>query len=171
MPTSLLQLSNEIISYIGDFLHQDHNIPIPSFHPHWAGFKHDINSDIQKHFLFFRSICTRTRNAIQLRDLHVTINRWSDVLRWNMECPKQVRQAVKRMIIDIPKNVAPSKVYVNDGEHRLQERYHIGGIWSILTHFLFEFTALEELIIVNSPLCNHGEGPHNLGPDSLNLPS
>ncbi|KAK6909362.1 hypothetical protein I203_103379 [Kwoniella mangroviensis CBS 8507] len=170
MTPGLLNFSNEIISHIGDFLHQDHDIPIPSFHPHWAGFKHDIVSHVQKDFLSFRSTCTRTRNAIQLRDLHVTISKWSDVLRWNMECSKQVRQAVKRMIIDIPKNVGP-EIYANDHEHRLQEKYHIGGIWSTMTHFLFEFTALEELVIVNIPLCNHGEGPHNLGPDSLNLPS
>ncbi|WWD03699.1 hypothetical protein V865_001755 [Kwoniella europaea PYCC6329] len=61
MPLTLLHLSDEIIRNIAYYVHLDNAIPIPSFNPHWANFKDEIDPANQKDYIAFRSSCKRIR--------------------------------------------------------------------------------------------------------------
>ncbi|WWC64513.1 uncharacterized protein I303_107123 [Kwoniella dejecticola CBS 10117] len=156
MPPTFLDLDDEIILQIGDILHRDNEVPLPSFEPHWAGFEHSINPEIQKDSLSLRATCSRIKGLLSVKDLHIVTRQWSDIVLWNQECPSTVKQAVKRAIIDIPPEVGPL-YYHWDEDHDLQEKDYeqILSVWTTLITFLSGLISLEELIIIESPLCRH----------------
>ncbi|WWC64515.1 uncharacterized protein I303_107125 [Kwoniella dejecticola CBS 10117] len=150
MPTTLLSLSDETLITIANFLHGDNEIPLPSFNPHWANFVHEIDPAVQKDYLSFRSTCRRLNSLCPLKQLHKVFRKWSTVQRWKAKCPVSVMKAIKRIIIDIPLKAAPAPFQATTVEQKQQKDY---DLWSSLSLFLGELTGLEELIIIQNPLC------------------
>ncbi|OCF61339.1 hypothetical protein L486_00987 [Kwoniella mangroviensis CBS 10435] len=157
MPLTLLHLSDEIIQHIAYYVHLDNEIPLPSFNPHWANFKDEIDPANQKDYISFRSTCKRIRELCPLRGLNVVMKSWVKLLKWSVEAPVAVMEAVRRMVIDIDRLDLPK------GE--ALAKYSIVPIWHTLTSFLRSLHNIQELIIRKTPLCQHG--PAILTPSAI----
>ncbi|WWC94934.1 hypothetical protein V866_001786 [Kwoniella sp. B9012] len=55
MPSTLLHLSDDVIRHIAYYVLLDNEIPIPSFNPHWANFKDEIDPANQEDYISLRS--------------------------------------------------------------------------------------------------------------------
>ncbi|WWC91744.1 uncharacterized protein L201_006691 [Kwoniella dendrophila CBS 6074] len=139
MSRTLLSLSDDIIHRIGYFLHQDNFIPLPSFHPHWANFASDINPKVATDYLAFSNTCKRVKKICPLKGLHIKLSKWSKLLKWIAYSPDQVRKGVHRIHLDI--SPRPGKSIIST--------------WITLSTFFRIFPFLEELILIDTPLCRH----------------
>ncbi|WWC64523.1 uncharacterized protein I303_107133 [Kwoniella dejecticola CBS 10117] len=155
MSPSLLDCSDEILISIGNFAHGDADIAIPSFNPHWANFKHEIDPSVHQDYLAYRAVCQRIRSLLPLRDLHIVIRKWSQVLRWTLHNPVGVSKAVKRMMLDVPKksHAAYAQATPDDNVEGSKEEEQILANWIVFSRFLAQFDNLQELIITSNPLC------------------
>ncbi|WVQ66937.1 uncharacterized protein L199_005128 [Kwoniella botswanensis] len=135
----LMSLSDEIIDRIGYLLHQDNFIPFPSFNPSWANFALEINPTVASDYLAFRSTCKRIFHICGLKGLHIRLDRWGKLLKWLVYAPDQVKRGVRRMSIDITHKRGRSII----------------SAWTTLITFLQTFPSLQELIIIDTPLCRH----------------
>ncbi|WVR00138.1 hypothetical protein IAU59_007280 [Kwoniella sp. CBS 9459] len=138
MPAQLLDLSRELLRHIGSFLHDDYELSMPSFSPHWANFESEIDKDVVKHYLRFREVCSKIASACPLQGLHLTVNSCSCLLKWLL-APESVLRGVRRMEIDIQH--PPGR--------------EAWELWITLQSFLRHYPNLQELVIVNTPMCRH----------------
>ncbi|WVQ81683.1 hypothetical protein IAT38_003808 [Cryptococcus sp. DSM 104549] len=57
---SLLDLSDDTILHVAQYLNEDNDIPFPSFTPHWQNFPPEITSQNALDFRRLRATCRRT---------------------------------------------------------------------------------------------------------------
>ncbi|WRT70175.1 uncharacterized protein IL334_007169 [Kwoniella shivajii] len=74
MPKSLLDLNDEILWLIGQYVDGDLAIPMPSFGPYWTTYPDLIDPKTSRDLIFFRSTCRRLRHACRLQGIHMVID-------------------------------------------------------------------------------------------------
>ncbi|WWC91741.1 uncharacterized protein L201_006688 [Kwoniella dendrophila CBS 6074] len=157
MPCSLLDLTDELIQDVAFHLHRDNFIPLPSFHPHWSNFASEIDHEVSKDYMNFRSTCRKMRNLCPAKNLHLIIRRWDRLLDWTLKAPPAILKAVRR----VEMGISPYK------------NLSIITAWPTLVHFFSLLPNLEELIIVQAPVCHHQPGSvtqtSDLTPSPLNF--
>ncbi|KAK6909361.1 hypothetical protein I203_103378 [Kwoniella mangroviensis CBS 8507] len=143
MSTSLLDLSDEVLQLISQYVNQDDSIPIPSFAPHWK-----LTTNIQiatatsRDIRAFRATCRRLRNACTLKGLHVVLGRTNGTIsagRWDDSLAGDMRKATSRICIDVPTSSLESGLQT----------------WSDCASCLEVFSNIEEMIIKKGPRCHH----------------
>ncbi|WVW86220.1 hypothetical protein I302_108262 [Kwoniella bestiolae CBS 10118] len=137
MPPGLLSLSDDILHRIGYYLHQDNFIPLPSFHPHYANYASDIDPEVIADYLALRSTCSRMRSVLELKGIHVRLAKWSKLIKWITDGPDTVKRGVRRMSINISPKSGQSLI----------------PTWLTLAGFFESLFSLDELVIINTPLC------------------
>ncbi|WWC72075.1 uncharacterized protein I206_106035 [Kwoniella pini CBS 10737] len=163
MPTRLLDLSDEILAHIAHFVNNDTSIPFPAFTPHWANFPVAVESS-NRDQLRFRATCRRIRSLYRLQGLHLVVKSWGILEQWCHQVPDSVINGMRRIVIDIkPFNETESTSDQVDGE--------MLSMWSIFITFLSQFTSLEELIILNTPFCQHDIENLQITSRTLDLPT
>ncbi|WWC72067.1 uncharacterized protein I206_106027 [Kwoniella pini CBS 10737] len=149
MPRNLLDLSDEIIQRIAYFVHYDHEVPIPSFNPHWANFASEISPKVQHDYLKLRLVSRRLRDICTLKNLYMKMDSWQKLLKWSIKGPEQVKKAITRLVLDISRRtqhpLSNGSRYQND----------MVPIWITTIDFLRDLTSLRELVVVGNPLCDH----------------
>ncbi|WWC64526.1 uncharacterized protein I303_107136 [Kwoniella dejecticola CBS 10117] len=154
MPKTLFDLSDELIQRIAFFVHDDHEVPLPSFNPHWANFASEIDPSVQQDYLNLRLVSRRLRSICPLQNLHVKMITWQRFMQWSLHCPRNVRSAVTRLVFNLP--YESMRIYQR---YSSPQPYHA---WTTIANFLHSLRNLRELEIIDSPLCTHY---HRLTPD------
>ncbi|WWC64528.1 uncharacterized protein I303_107138 [Kwoniella dejecticola CBS 10117] len=144
MPKNLQDLDEVIIRRIGYFLHEDSFIPLPSFNPHWLNLKSDLNTRAGKDYRSLSNTSRKLKGILPLRGLHLELTRWYRLERWVRLAPKSVLGGVRRLVIDIEQT------------EKLAQQSLISK-WLMLAEFLQLLTSLQELTIINIPLCQHDQ--------------
>ncbi|WWC94933.1 hypothetical protein V866_001785 [Kwoniella sp. B9012] len=139
MPKSLLDLTDELLQHVAFYLHTDNFIPLLSFHPHHFNWASEINPGIQKDYMRFRSTCRRVNELCPPKGLHVVLKKWDRLVDWTVKAPDSVLAGVRRLVLDVPPKVSMS----------------LHTAWRILTRSLELLTNLEELTLLQTPLCPH----------------
>ncbi|WWC91746.1 uncharacterized protein L201_006693 [Kwoniella dendrophila CBS 6074] len=177
MPTTFLDLSDDIIDRISYFVHRDYDVPIPSFNPHWANFVTELDRGLATDYLALRATCKRIRDICQLKGLHLFLRSWQRVLEWMADAPDSVVKGIRRLELDIEARYWPPELKKLDDNALISDIYGYGKYpliptWSTITSLLSRFESLEELYLGHSPLCQHKSNyttTNQLKPPSINF--
>ncbi|WWC91758.1 uncharacterized protein L201_006705 [Kwoniella dendrophila CBS 6074] len=164
MKISLLALSDETIKEISYWVNHDNHVPIPSFNPHWANFPMSINSSKNQDQLHLRATCRRIRQLCPLKNLTLVIRDWRKTRKWifNLEGTKDpitisILKAVRRLVIDCDSKESLASLSTIPMPIITTTNAYVKSVWIALTQFLSICTGLEELFILKTPLCVHGQ--------------
>ncbi|KAK4689935.1 hypothetical protein P7C73_g136, partial [Tremellales sp. Uapishka_1] len=141
---SLLDLSNETLLRVSEFVGNDDWIPTPAFYPHWKNVAPEIQRGRGKSLRSFRNVNQTLRKLLPVPPLHVVIETVSQWTSWAWEAPEEIIATVKYLRIDCP----------NPDSKREDYRTN----FSIFAHLLFSLPALEELHLARLPFCTHKDG-------------
>ncbi|WWD19693.1 hypothetical protein CI109_104157 [Kwoniella shandongensis] len=154
MPTSLLNLADDTLRLIGDYLDDTDSIPLPSFYPHSENYRHRFDKQLGGSHRRLRNSCRRLHHVLPQGELHVEI-KWMFMLKiWMENVPDYFLRSVTRLRINLYKQ------YAKD----------LQGCWSDFTTFLTRLPNLEELYLSGTPFCEHRDSVE-ISTDKLAIPA
>ncbi|WWD19698.1 hypothetical protein CI109_104162 [Kwoniella shandongensis] len=150
MPGQFLDLSDDIILNISQYLPGNQDVPLPSFTPHWENYDSEIRGEVGSSQRNLRMTCRRLRHVLRKEEWHLVVRRWTQLEKWMQSASPDLCRTVRRVRLDMK----------HDGKS-----IDAGGKWTIITDFLQTLPRLEELIIASIPICSHGLSEPSSSPD------
>ncbi|WRT70174.1 uncharacterized protein IL334_007168 [Kwoniella shivajii] len=140
--TCFLDLSDDTIRLIGEYVNGDFDIPLPSFGPHWMNFMSEIGGTASKNLTHLRATCRRIRGAVFLQNSHIVLKELPSTTSnqniWIKEASKDFKNTISRALISFEPRKSKDPIV----------------FWNEFTSTLGDMN-LEELIIKSAPFCHH----------------
>ncbi|WVR00131.1 hypothetical protein IAU59_007273 [Kwoniella sp. CBS 9459] len=141
MTKTLLDLSDELLVHIASFLHRDNAVPLPSFGPHWLNLYSEFDPTVAEDYYNFRLTCKKVNGICPLRGLHYELTSLRQLDRMLTETPREALNGIRRM-----------RVMMVDARGSTPKAT---SAYARFINLLQSLPNLEELIIVQSPFCDH----------------
>ncbi|OCF77363.1 hypothetical protein I204_01351 [Kwoniella mangroviensis CBS 8886] len=160
MPITLFGLSDDLLGEIAYWADDDSILNFPRFTPHHLSSHSSIEAHTGGDLLSFRATCRRIRAICKIKPTKVVIGRFSQMQNWLEHAPMAVVSPVRHMVIDCEADISP---YINPDPFSGRDRSLSESVWRTFTKFLSRFISLEELVLLNTPLCVHEHHPSDVG--------